>query len=207
MWEKLHSHRCPIHNDPLLSSDWTGNLGVQVRNCCSCRGCVRNAGELLQLMEHLSTLPYISLFWLQLYPIVIMLITVMPWLIMDFDVGLTDDGPWHGFPRIQMVFVQWGCPGLFLPSSPGCSLAGGVWEGSQAQSSRAGPTLEPKWAKVGDAQTLRDCGGTVSASPWICQIGQQACKKGQHLKYLSCFKAPETQNSNFKNAELKLWLE
>lgn len=44
-------------------------------------------------MEHLSTLPYISLFWLQLYPMEIMLITVMPWLIMDFDVGLTDDGP------------------------------------------------------------------------------------------------------------------
>lgn len=44
-------------------------------------------------MDYLSTLPFITLFWLELYPVVTILIAVMPWLIMIFDVGLTDRGP------------------------------------------------------------------------------------------------------------------
>lgn len=60
------------------------------------------------------------------------------------------------------------------------ALLGAVWqEGNEksqshrAQSSRAGPKPKPKCAKGGDAQRLRDYGGPVSASSWICETSMQ----------------------------------
>lgn len=85
---------------------------------------MRNAGQFLQLLECLSTLPFITLLWLQLHLVVIMLITGMPWLIMVFDVIMTLD---MGFPAFKCFLHSEAVLnyGLFLLSSPGSSLAEG----------------------------------------------------------------------------------
>lgn len=181
MCGKLDSQKCPVHNHSLLSSGWNGNLGVPVGSCSSSKACVRNAGELFQLMDYLRTLPFITLFWLELYPVVTILIAVMPWLIMIFDVGLTDRGPWHGFPKIQMLFVQWGCPILWaVPPLLSWDLSG--WRGIEKRATELRAAgLGQHWNQNGPKEGMHRDSGLVGVwsglTPGSVKQGSKPARK------------------------------